>query len=135
MLWSGVIVRAEMYFVLIQVSLWRGSCAVTPSCPCPSCVRFHVQRTAPRVPGPAGLTAHTRARARTRRASRRELAPSWPTTQEKVRALTVAILVPQPEEASIKLSSTACSRCVRCVTCVPLCSDSQGGGVGHCDAG
>lgn len=45
------------------------------------------------------------------------------------------ILVTQPEEASIKLSSTACSRCVRCVTCVPLCSDSQGGGVGHCDAG
>lgn len=70
----------------LQGSTWRGSCAAMPSCQCQSSVRSPAPRTAASAPGRPGPSAHTPARARAPRASRRELAPSSPTTQEKVGA-------------------------------------------------
>lgn len=70
--------------VSIQVNMWRGSCAVMPSCPCRPFVRCLAQRTVPWAPGPHGLCAPTPALEKTQMASRPELARSSPITREKV---------------------------------------------------
>lgn len=67
-----------------QVILWTGKCVVMPSCPCLRYVKCHVQRIVCSVPGHPGHSAHTPALEKTQRASRRDHAPYWPTTQEMV---------------------------------------------------
>lgn len=99
---SGPINNSSLLWSL-QGNTWRGSCAVTPSCRCQSSVRSPAPRTAPSAPGRPGPSAHTPARARAPRASRRELAPSSPTTQEKVGA-------PPPRDANcFRLISPVCN--------------------------
>ncbi len=67
-------------FCCSQVNTWTGSCAGTPSFPCLCYVRCPAPKTVCSVPGLHGLCAPIPAQGRTRRASRPDHAPFWPTT-------------------------------------------------------